>query len=152
MCTLRNFPHLTDHCIEWSRDQFELLFKKLGKSCETFLADPAAFTEDKKAKAGSESGLAIFDVRSVTSMLRAAADPSMGSIAQLSYDIFHFMFRDRILDLQVLLSYFFFLRLISLISDTYLLCSFFLFDLTSYILLLFSELFISLHFFYIILL
>lgn len=127
MCTLRNFPHLTDHCIEWSRDQFELLFKKLGKSCETYLADPAAFTEDKKAKAGSESGLAIFDVRSVTSMLRAAADPSMGSVAQLSYDIFHFMFRDRILDLQVLLSYFLFSGLISITSDTYSLCSSFFF-------------------------
>ena len=114
MCTLRNFPHLTDHCIEWSRDQFELLFKKLGKSCESYLSDPTAFTEDKKAKAGSESGLAIFDVRSVTSMLRAAASPSMGSIAQLSYDIFHYMFRDRILDLQVSLLMFIYFCFFSL--------------------------------------
>lgn len=104
MCTLRNFPHLTDHCIEWSRDQFELLFKKLGKSCESYLADPVAFKIDKKAKAGTESGLAIFDIRSVTSMFKAAASPSMGSIAQLSFDLFHYMFRDRILDLQVRLS------------------------------------------------
>ena len=101
MCTLRNFPHLTDHCIEWSRDQFELLFKKLGKSCESYLTDPGSFESDKQAKAGTESGLAIFDIRSVTSMLKAAADPSMGSIAQLAFDLFHFMFRDRILDLQV---------------------------------------------------
>jgi ubiquitin-activating enzyme E1 len=100
MCTLRNFPHLTDHCIEWARDQFELVFKKLGKSCETYLANPAAFEIDKHAKAGTESGLAIFDIRSVTSMFRAAANPSMGTIAQLSFDLFHFMFRDRILDLQ----------------------------------------------------
>ena len=21
-CTLRNFPHLIDHCIEWARDKF----------------------------------------------------------------------------------------------------------------------------------
>ena len=28
MCTLRNFPHLIDHCIEWARDQFEALFVK----------------------------------------------------------------------------------------------------------------------------
>ena len=26
MCTLRNFPHLIDHCIEWARAQFEDLF------------------------------------------------------------------------------------------------------------------------------
>lgn len=119
MCTLRNFPHLTDHCIEWSRDQFELLFKKLGKSCESYLSDPTAFTEDKKAKAGSESGLAIFDVRSVTSMLRAAASPSMGSIAQLSYDIFHYMFRDRILDLQVSFFLLFLLHFFLLLCFSY---------------------------------
>ena len=100
MCTLRNFPHLTDHCIEWGRDQFELLFKKIGKSCETYLANPAAFEIDKQAKAGTESGLALFDIRSVTSMFRAAANPSMGTIAQVAFDLFHFMFRDRILDLQ----------------------------------------------------
>jgi ubiquitin-activating enzyme E1 len=39
MCTLRNFPHLTDHCIEWARDQFELLFVKLGKSLEKYFAN-----------------------------------------------------------------------------------------------------------------
>lgn len=101
MCTLRNFPHLTDHCIEWARDQFELLFKKIGKTCEAYRADPMAFELDKRAKAGTESGLAIFDIRSVTSLLRAASNLSMGSVAQMAMDIFHFMFRDRILDLQV---------------------------------------------------
>ena len=24
MCTLRNFPHLIDHCIEWARAKFEV--------------------------------------------------------------------------------------------------------------------------------
>ena len=32
MCTLRNFPHLTDHCIEWARDQFAANFVKLPKT------------------------------------------------------------------------------------------------------------------------
>jgi len=85
MCTLRNFPHLTDHCIEWARDQFELLFKKIGKSCEAYLANPAAFEADKTAKAGTESGLALFDIRSVTSMFRAMANPSIGTVAQVPY-------------------------------------------------------------------
>lgn len=100
MCTLRNFPHLTDHCIEWSRDQFELLFVKLSKSLEAYLADPAAFAAKIRDKAASEPGAAFFDVRSVTSFARLAANPSIGSAAQLAYDIFHYLFRDRILDLQ----------------------------------------------------
>eukprot|EP01038_Epipyxis_sp_PR26KG_P012667 gene12667-16982_t len=100
MCTLRNFPHLTDHCIEWSRDQFELLFTKLGKSCESFLTDPESFELKIKEKASSEPGSAFFDVRSVTSFVKVAASPSIGTAAQLAFDLFHFLFRDRILDLQ----------------------------------------------------
>ena len=43
LSTLRNFPHLTDHCIEWSRDQFELLFCKLSKLAMGYASDPLAF-------------------------------------------------------------------------------------------------------------
>eukprot|EP00598_Pedospumella_elongata_P010117 CAMPEP_0184988574 /NCGR_PEP_ID=MMETSP1098-20130426/24586_1 /TAXON_ID=89044 /ORGANISM="Spumella elongata, Strain CCAP 955/1" /LENGTH=1180 /DNA_ID=CAMNT_0027513359 /DNA_START=83 /DNA_END=3625 /DNA_ORIENTATION=+ len=100
MCTLRNFPHLTDHCIEWARDQFELLFVKLGKSFEAYLADPVLFESKIKDKAGSEPGAAFFDIRSVTSFAKFAARPSIGGAAQLAFDIFHYLFRDRILDLQ----------------------------------------------------
>lgn len=100
MCTLRNFPHLTDHCIEWARDQFELLFVKLGKSLEAYLADPVLFEAKIRDKAGSEPGAAFFDIRSVTSFAKFAAHPSIGGAAQLAFDVFHYLFRDRILDLQ----------------------------------------------------
>ena len=78
MCTLRNFPHLTDHCIEWARDQFELLFVKLGKSLEAYALDPALFESKIMDKAASEPGAAFFDIRSVTSFARFAASPSIG--------------------------------------------------------------------------
>jgi ubiquitin-activating enzyme E1 len=100
MCTLRNFPHLTDHCIEWARDQFELLFVKLGKSLEAYIADPALFESKIRDKAASEPGAAFFDIRSVTSLAKFAARPSVGGAAQLAFDVFHYLFRDRILDLQ----------------------------------------------------
>lgn len=100
MCTLRNFPHLTDHCIEWSRDQFELLFVKLPKSLENYLNDPALFEQKIREKAASEAGAAFFDIRSVTSFANLVANPSIGNAAQLAFDLFHFLFRDRILDLQ----------------------------------------------------
>merc|ERR1719460_2847359 len=47
MCTLRNFPHLPDHCIEWSRDIFELLFVKSVKQAKKFFEDPDGFVTDK---------------------------------------------------------------------------------------------------------
>ena len=98
MCTLRNFPQITDHCIEWARDQFELLFVKLGKTCESYISDPKAFENDILGK--SDSGQAIFETRLVTAMFKAIANPSISGAAQLALDVFHFFFRDKILDLQ----------------------------------------------------
>ena len=98
--TLRNFPHLTDHCIEWARDQFELLFTKLGKSCESYFSDPELFETKIKEKAASEPGAAFFDIRSVISLSKLVTNPSIGGAAQLAFDLFHFLFRDKILDLQ----------------------------------------------------
>ncbi len=100
MCTLRNFPHLTDHCIEWARDQFELLFVKLGKSAENYLESPTAFEDKVRDMSKSEPGVAFFDCRCLTSLLRAAKTPTVGTAAQLAFDLFHYLFRDRILDLQ----------------------------------------------------
>jgi ubiquitin-activating enzyme E1 len=74
MCTLRNFPHLTDHCIEWARDQFELLFVKLAANCSTYLAsctgsnndgDALLFEQKLREKAAVEPGAAFFDIRFV---------------------------------------------------------------------------------------
>ena len=100
MCTLRNFPHLTDHCIEWSRDQFELLFVKLGKSAEKYCTNPTVFEDKVRDMAKSEPGVAFFDTRCLTSLLKAARNKSIGAAAQLAFDMFHYFFRDRILDLQ----------------------------------------------------
>jgi ubiquitin-activating enzyme E1 len=100
MCTLRNFPHLTDHCIEWARDQFELLFSKLGKSLESYIGAREHFETQITDKAASEPGAAFFDLRSLISFSRLKKSPSIGAAAQTAFDLFHFLFRDRILDLQ----------------------------------------------------
>lgn len=38
MCTLRNFPHILEHCIEWARDLFALLFAQLPQTLHKLLA------------------------------------------------------------------------------------------------------------------
>jgi ubiquitin-activating enzyme E1 len=103
MCTLRNFPQITDHCIEWSRDQFELLFVKLGKKCESYQSDPSSIEKDILILSEQQCGQAVFEVRSLTTMLYAISNPSIENVAQISFDIFHFLFRDKILDLQLAL-------------------------------------------------
>lgn len=103
MCTLRNFPQITDHCIEWSRDQFELLFVKLGKKCESYQSDPLSMEKDILTLSEQQCGQAVFEVRALTTMLYAISNPCIESAAQIAFDIFHFLFRDKILDLQLAL-------------------------------------------------
>jgi ubiquitin-activating enzyme E1 len=99
MCTLRNFPQITDHCIEWSRDQFELLFVKLAKQLEMALTDPAKFHHEMTKGTPTESAA---QMRNVVSFARAALGKSVAAAAQLAYDIFYFSFRDNIVNLQLL--------------------------------------------------
>lgn len=50
MCTLRNFPHLIDHCIEWSRAKFSDLFVTPAQQLQLFLDDPFDFLEKLRAE------------------------------------------------------------------------------------------------------
>ncbi len=43
MCTLRNFPHAIEHCIEWARDVFAGSFANAAQDASAFVADPAGW-------------------------------------------------------------------------------------------------------------
>jgi hypothetical protein len=98
MCTLRNFPHLTDHCIEWARDVFQFIFVNLAKKATSCVADPEHFEEYIGGLSDSETK--IFDIRGVLAFIKAAKAPTKESIAQLAFLFFHLMFRDKIMNLQ----------------------------------------------------
>merc|ERR1719174_1535276 len=70
MCKLRNFPHLPDHCIEWARDQFELLFVKNVKQAQKFVADPGTFMAERSES--TDEAQAIVEARMLLSVLTAA--------------------------------------------------------------------------------
>lgn len=40
MCTLKNFPHAIEHCIEWARDNFEGFFTETPQEVNKFLENP----------------------------------------------------------------------------------------------------------------
>jgi hypothetical protein len=68
------------------------------KSAENYLVDAAAF--EREVMGLSETAQGIFTIRSVNSIIKAMKAPSIGTCAQVGFDIFHFLFRDKILDLQ----------------------------------------------------
>lgn len=49
MCTLRNFPNLIEHCIEWGRDKFNSLFVDGPADLVSFLDNPKVFVARMKS-------------------------------------------------------------------------------------------------------
>ena len=106
MCTLRNFPHLIEHCIEWARDKFAELFEKPARRLRKFAQDPQAAVEDlrKKLESGDAAAAdgAAADAEALLASLRLALTPlanRRAACAQRAFDAFHALFRDMILDL-----------------------------------------------------
>jgi ubiquitin-activating enzyme E1 len=53
MCTLRNFPNLIEHCIEWARAQFDEIYEGLPRDFNSFIQNKEEFFEAlKKEGAG----------------------------------------------------------------------------------------------------
>lgn len=110
MCTLRNFPYIYDHCIEWARAQFDDMFVSPMQTAQQIIEDPAAFTQRIThevaggASAGERRSLIAKNLAPLKSLKRTlsilADGPTMEKCAALGWDHLFRMFRDRIFDLQ----------------------------------------------------
>jgi ubiquitin-activating enzyme E1 len=108
MCTLRNFPSLKEHCIEWARATFENRFAapylEAKKFCEDkagYLASVRAATlecQDKR-KARSAASSAIEDLTRLKGVLDMARSATFASCVEEATMMFHELFRDTILQL-----------------------------------------------------
>lgn len=110
MCTLRNFPYIFDHCIEWSRAQFDDMFVSPMQSVNQLLEDPALFLQRVRGEMnsaqsdGEQRSIIEKNKGPLQSLLKTLIilneGPDMGKCAQLSVEALFKMFRDRIYDLQ----------------------------------------------------
>eukprot|EP01138_Halocafeteria_seosinensis_P000609 gb/GECG01000624.1/.p1 GENE.gb/GECG01000624.1/~~gb/GECG01000624.1/.p1 ORF type:complete len:1091 (+),score=162.54 gb/GECG01000624.1/:1-3273(+) len=46
LCTLKNFPNAIEHCIEWSRDNFEGYFKSAAQDAKAFASNPKQWLDE----------------------------------------------------------------------------------------------------------
>ncbi|VDP72294.1 unnamed protein product [Echinostoma caproni] len=53
-CTLKNFPYLIEHTLQWARDLFEGLFVHQSQSVASYLREPEKFMERTLAGPGSQ--------------------------------------------------------------------------------------------------
>lgn len=110
MCTLRNFPYIFDHCIEWARAQFDDLFVSPIQQTQTLVEDPAQYVAKirgdvaKAESAGVRRGMIEKYVKSLKGLTQTLdvlkSSPSLDDCVQMAWNVMHQLFRDRILDLQ----------------------------------------------------
>ncbi|CCW62015.1 unnamed protein product [Phytomonas sp. EM1] len=110
MCTLRNFPYIYDHCIEWARAQFDDLFVSPMNAASQIVEEPGAFTAriKEEIEAAKSDGERLSLVEKHLSPLRSlkqtleilAQGPSMSTCIQMALSTMFKLFRDRIYDLQ----------------------------------------------------
>ena len=48
MCTLRNFPNIIEHCIEWAKAKFSELFVDAPNDVVAYLEDPEKYVSNLK--------------------------------------------------------------------------------------------------------
>jgi len=105
MCTLRNFPHLIDHCIEWARAQFEDLFVSPAQAAIKFLDDSEAFTAKLRKdiiqkKDQNKVTNTISEMKALkTSLEKLAKKATIEDCVEMALAIFYKNFRNKILDL-----------------------------------------------------
>lgn len=109
MCTLRNFPHIIDHCIEWARAQFEDLFVSPVRQAENFLDNPTAFLAKERAdtlglESGGERASAVSKALPKLRMLKetlevGASKPTIETCVEMAVKVFYALYRDKIVDL-----------------------------------------------------
>lgn len=108
MCTLRNFPSLIEHCIEWARAQFTDMFvapcnhaKKLVQDREAFLkeVEKSCIHETNAGQRNSSIATELPVLRMVKSMVVTAKTATFETCVKQAYHQFNADFRNRILQL-----------------------------------------------------
>lgn len=108
MCTLRNFPSLIEHCIEWSRAQFEDAFAAPFAEAKKFCNDKTAYIAAVRAStlglsdqraARSAIPKALDGLRSVRRLLDSSKSMTFEACVAEACALFHRLHRDRVLQL-----------------------------------------------------
>ena len=94
LCTIRNYPYLLDHTIEWARNYFQAMFVDGSIDFSNFIKNPAQYIKTEKDLAGKKAG-SLKDkldvLKKITAIYRGNASPQsfVNFARQLFQDIFH---------------------------------------------------------------
>ena len=87
MCTLRNFPFLIEHCIEWSREHFFSQFSSASRELSSYLQGPEEYVSTLKEEAKKSAVEVTERIQGLEQLADLAKDPSVTQMI-------HFIRRD----------------------------------------------------------
>ena len=102
MCTLRNFPNLINHCVEWARSMFTDLFEAPFKTAKMYALDQKAYVQRLRSEATSTAlkNIKVKEMKALMEILEFARDgPTFEKCLMLARDYMFRLHRDNILDL-----------------------------------------------------
>eukprot|EP01016_Furgasonia_blochmanni_P016293 TRINITY_DN1933_c0_g1_i2.p1 TRINITY_DN1933_c0_g1~~TRINITY_DN1933_c0_g1_i2.p1 ORF type:complete len:800 (-),score=390.27 TRINITY_DN1933_c0_g1_i2:282-2681(-) len=95
LCTLKNFPYLIEHTIQWARDFFEGVFVEGPKECSDYLNDPAGYLKKVSTELDGKPGMLrqrLETVKRIATELNKATYETCVTLARnIWQDVFHDM-------------------------------------------------------------
>jgi ubiquitin-activating enzyme E1 len=99
MCTLRNYPYLLDHTIEWSRDYFQGLWANGSADFKALIADPAGFVKTTIEESKNQAGSILDKFTFLSKFTICWPNPSTETFVALARQIFQDIFHDQVAQL-----------------------------------------------------
>jgi len=90
LCTLKNFPYLIEHCLQWSRDTFQGIFSDVPEDVRMAMDDMGEF--EKKVRSVGFIKSQIDRVESTIDLINLTVNPDLVSVIQKAADclmVFH---------------------------------------------------------------
>jgi len=97
MCTLRNFPNLIEHCIEWGREKFNGIFVDRVQDTINFIDNPDQFLANLRQNTTSTG--ALDSLKEVANIIKLKQNASMKTCFQIAREFFDSYYEHGIMDL-----------------------------------------------------
>lgn len=99
MCTLRNYPYLLDHTIEWARDYFQGLFADGTAEFHNLIKDPQGYVKSAIDASKNEAGSILDKFTFLSKFTLCWPTPSTEGFINIARQLFQDIFHDQVAQL-----------------------------------------------------
>lgn len=86
MCTLRNFPTLITHCIEWARDKFEGYFVKIIKDLKLFCKNKEEYYQELSKEKSDDFDIQMKELEKIIKYSKLIIDRNFDDCLKIAFN------------------------------------------------------------------